>query len=75
MKARIHFVSMVKGIGDGMGDIFLAFFGLLSTKKHLLIATAYLSIVADRVDAFMTTVYHLLMATSNRITHHVPKLK
>ncbi len=39
------------------------------------IATAYLSIVADHVHPFMTTVYHLLMITSSRIMHHVTKLK
>ncbi len=36
--------------------------------EHRLNATAYLSIVADHVNPFMTTVYsHLLMATSSRI--------
>ncbi len=47
--------------------------------EHCLNATAYLSIVADHVHPFMTTVYpqctHRLMATSSRIMHHVTKLK
>ncbi len=42
--------------------------------EHRLNATVYLSIVADHVHPFMTTVY-LLMATSSRIMHHVTKLK
>ncbi len=42
---------------------------------HRLNTTAYLSIVADHVHPFMTTVYHLLMANSSRIMHHVTKLK
>ncbi len=44
--------------------------------KHRLNTTAYLSIVADHVPPFMTTVYpHLLMVTSGRIMHHVTKFK
>ncbi len=35
--------------------------GLLVPIEHRLNATAYLSIVADHVHLFMTTVYHLLM--------------
>ncbi len=42
--------------------------------EHRFNAVAYLSIVADHVHPFMTTV-HLLMATSSRIMHHVTKLK
>ncbi len=38
-------------------------------------ATAYLSIVADHVYLFMTTVYTSSDATSSRIMHHVTKLK
>ncbi len=49
--------------------------GPLVPIEHRLNATAYLSIVADHVHLFMTTVYHLLMATSSRIMHHVTKLK
>ncbi len=44
-----------------MGDIYLAHFGPLVPIEHHLNATAYLSIVADHVHPFMTTVYHLLM--------------
>ncbi len=43
--------------------------------EHHLIATAYLSIVADHVHPFMTTVYPSSDATSSRIMHHVTKLK
>ncbi len=49
--------------------------GPLVPIEHRLNATAYLSIVADHVHPFMTTVYHLLMATSSRIMYHVTKLK
>ncbi len=35
--------------------------GPLVSIEHRLNATAYLSIVADHVHPFMTTVYHLLM--------------
>ncbi len=55
-----------------MGDIFLAH---LIPIEHHLNATAYLSIVADHVHPFMTTVYPSSDATSSRITHHVTKLK
>ncbi len=48
--------------------------GLLVPIEHNLNTTAYLSIVADHVHPFMTTVY-LLMITSSRIMHHVTKLK
>ncbi len=45
------------GGGDVMvwGNIFLAHFGV--PIEHCLNATAYLSIVADHVHPFMTTVY------------------
>ncbi len=43
--------------------------GLLVPIEHCLNTTAYLSIVAAHVHPFMTTVYHLLMATSSRIMH------
>ncbi len=49
--------------------------GPLVPIEHRLNATAYLSVVADHVHPFMTTVYHLLMANSSRIMHHVTKLK
>ncbi len=46
------------GVGGG---IFLAHFGPLVPIEHRLNTTVYLSIVADHVHPFMTTVYHLLM--------------
>ncbi len=42
--------------------------GPLVPTEHRLNTTAYLSIVADHVHPFMTTVYHLLMAAFSRIT-------
>ena len=47
---------------------------LIRTDCHLN-CTAYLTIVADHVHPFMTTLCHLLMATPSRIMHHVTKLK
>ncbi len=44
-----------------MGDFFLAHFGPLVPIEHRFNTTVYLSIVADHVHPFMTTVYHLLM--------------
>ncbi len=49
--------------------------GPLVPIEHRLKATAYLSIVADHVHPFMTTVYPSSDATSSRIMHHVTKLK
>ncbi len=49
--------------------------GPLVPIEHRLNATAYLSIVADHVHPFMTTVYPSSDATSSRIMHHVTKLK
>ncbi len=43
---------------NGVGGIFVAHFVPL---EHRLNTTVYLSIVADHVHPFMTTVYHLLM--------------
>ncbi len=43
--------------------------------EHRLNATADLSIVADHVHPFMTTVYPSSDDTSSRIMHHVTKLK
>ncbi len=60
---------------NGVGIFSWHTLGLLVPIEHRLNATAYLSIVADHVHLFMTTVYHLLMATSSRIMHHVTKLK
>ncbi len=69
-------VSTVQAGGGGvMWDIFSWHtLGPLVPIEHRLNATAYLSIVVDHVHPFMTTVYHLLMATSSRIMHHVTKL-
>ncbi len=72
-------VSMVQ-VGGGGGVMVWGIFswhtlGPLVPIEHHLKCTAYPSIVADHVHPFMTTVYHLLMATSSRIMHHVTKLK
>ncbi len=51
-------VSTVQAGGGVMvGDIFLAHFGPLVPIEHCLNTTIYLSIVADHVHPFMTTVY------------------
>lgn len=42
--------------------------------EHHLNAAGYLSFVADRVHPFINPVY-LLMASSNRIMHHVTKVR
>ncbi len=71
-------VSTVQAGGGGVmvwGIFSWHTLGPLLPIEHRLNTTAYLSIVADRVHPFMTTVYHLLMATSSRIMHHVTKLK
>ncbi len=71
-------VSTVQAGGGGVmvwGIFSWHTLGLLVPIEHRLNATAYLSIVADHVHPFMTTVYHLPMATSSRIMHHVTKLK
>ncbi len=70
-------VSMVQAGGGVMvrGIFSWHTLGPLVPIEHRLNATAYLSIVADHVHPFMTTVYHLLMATSSRIMLHVTKLK
>ncbi len=60
---------------NGVGDIFLAHFGPLVPIEHRLNATAYLSIVADHVHPFITTVYSSYDATSSRILHNITKLK
>ncbi len=49
--------------------------GSLVPIEHRLNNTAYLSIVADHVHPFMTTVYPSSDTTSSRIMHHVTKLK
>ncbi len=79
MKAWIHPALSQRfswwGWCNGVGNIFLAHFVHLVSIEHRLNATVYLSIVADHVHPFMTTVYHLLMTTSSRIMYHVTKLK
>ncbi len=70
-------VSTVQAGGGGVmvwGIFSWHTLGPLVPIKHRLNATAYLSNVVDHVHPFMTTVYHLLMATSSRIMHHVTKL-
>ncbi len=78
MKAWI-ILTCLNGSGcwwcNGLGDIFLAHFGPLVPIEHRLNATVYLSIVADHIHPFMTTVYSSSDATSSRIMHHVTKLK
>ncbi len=49
--------------------------GPLVPIEHHLNTTVYLSIVADHVHPFMTTVYTSSDVTSSRIMHHVTKLK
>ncbi len=49
--------------------------GPLAPIQHCLNTTVYLSIIADHVHPFMTTVYPSSDATSSRIMHHVTKLK
>ncbi len=49
--------------------------GPLVPIEHRLNVTANLSIVADHVHLFMTTVYSSSDVTSSRIMHHVTKLK
>ncbi len=71
-------VSTVQAGGGGVmvwGVFYWHTLGRLVTTEHCLNATAYLSIVADHVHPFMTTVYPSSDATSSRIMHHVTKLK
>ncbi len=69
-------VSTVQAGGGGV-MVWGYFLGTLCIVpiKHSLNVTAYLSIVADHVHHFMTTVYASSDATSSRIMHHVTKLK
>ncbi len=69
-------VSMVQAGGVMMWGIFSWHtLGILVPIEHGLNAAVYLRFVADHVHPFMTTVTHLLMATSSRIMHRVTKLK
>ncbi len=70
-------VSMVQAGGGGLmvwGIFSWHTLGPLVPTEHCLNATAYLSIVADHVHPFITTVYPSSDATSSRIMH-VTKLK
>ncbi len=77
-KDPFFLVSTVQAAGGGVmvwGIFSWHTLGPLVPIEHCLNATAYLSIVADHVHPFMTTVYsHLLMVTSSSIMH-VTKLK
>ncbi len=71
-------VSTVQAGGGGVivwGIFSWHTLGLLVPIEHRLNASAYLSIVADHVHPFRTTVYPSSDATSSRIMHHVTKLK
>ena len=48
---------------------------LLIPISHGLNTTAYLTTIAEHVHPFMATIYHLLMAASSKIMHHVTKQK
>lgn len=63
-------VSMVQAGGIFSWDTL----GTLVWTEHHLNVTAYLNVVAaDHLHLFMTTVYHLLMASSSRISHFYHK--
>ncbi len=67
-------VSTVQTCGGGVmvwGIFSWHTLGPLVPIEHRLNATVYLSIVADHVHPFMTTVYPSSDATSSRIMHHV----
>ncbi len=72
-------VSTVQAAGGGGSMVWEIFslhtLGPLLPIEHHLNATAYLSIVADHVHPFMTTVCPSSDATSSRIMHHVTKIK
>ncbi len=72
------FVSTVQADGGGVmvwGIFSWHTLGPLVPIEHQLNATAYLSIVANHVHPFMTTVYPCSDATFSRIIHNVTKLK
>ncbi len=71
-------VSTVQAVGGGVmvwGIFSWHTLGPLVPIEHRLNTTAYLSIVADHVHPFMTTVYTSSDATSSRKMHHVTKLR
>lgn len=55
-----------------MGNVF---FSPVNRINCGLNSTDYLSIVAEHVYFFMTTIWYLLMAFSSMLIHHVTKLK
>ncbi len=69
------FQAGVSGVMVWWGIVSWHTLGPLVLIEHRLNTTAYLSIVADHVHPFMTTVYPSSDATSSRIMHHVTKLK
>ncbi len=79
MKAWIHpALSQRFRWCNGVGIIFLAHFVprmYIVPIEYNLNTTAYLSVVADHVHPFMTTVHPSSDATSSRIMHRVTKLK
>ncbi len=80
MKAWIHPALSQRFRAGGGGVMVWGIFswhtlGPLAPIEHHLNAAAYLSIVADHVHPFMTTVYPSSDAISSRIMHHVTKLK
>ncbi len=71
-------VSTVQAAGGGVmvwGIFSWHTLGLLAPIEHSLNATVYLSIVADHVHPFITTVYPSSNGYFSRIMHHVTKLK
>ncbi len=68
---------MVEGQNDSFSAASKGYKRYQTMNNGLILnSTVYLSIVADHVHPFMTTVYpHLLMTTSSRIMHCVTKLK
>lgn len=77
----VHLSCLVSGKAAGGGNLLL--WGMFSwytlgskvPVEHRSNATANLSIVADKVLPFLTTVDRLLMDTSSKIMHQVTKLK
>ena len=54
---------------NGVGDVLLAHLSV--AINHYFITTADLSVVADYMNPFMATIYHLLMAKSSMIMNRV----
>ena len=65
-------VSTIQAGGDGVMVWGMFSYHILSPLISInLKVTAWLRTVADHAYPFMDTVYHLLMATSSIVTHHV----